>query len=40
VYSFYPYLWAKKADDGLDVRVISADDSVAMRLAISGLTIA
>jgi hypothetical protein len=40
VYSFYPYLWAKEADDGVDVRVISADDSVAMRLAISGLTIA
>ena len=36
VYSFYPFLWTKEARDNVDVRVISADDSLALRLSISG----
>lgn len=38
-YSFYPFLWAKEADAGVDLRIISADESVAMRIGISGLAI-
>lgn len=41
VYSFYPFLWSKEARVGTpDVRVVSADENIGLRLEMSGLATA